>query len=101
MQNAVKERLPNFTREQSEMIKGSADYIAINHYTTYYVSHHVKQDIHQLSQWLGCENFMYDTFKSHSIRPEIFVPFQFFAFLANTFWSSIQMSVTVCQLGNR
>uniref|UniRef100_A0A0E0FQ22 beta-glucosidase n=2 Tax=Oryza TaxID=4527 RepID=A0A0E0FQ22_ORYNI len=52
MQNAVKERLPNFTREQSEMIKGSADYIAINHYTTYYVSHHVnKTSISYLNDW--------------------------------------------------
>ena len=35
------ERLPNFTFEQSAMVKGSADYIAINHYTTYYASNFV------------------------------------------------------------
>ncbi|XP_006664007.1 beta-glucosidase 38 [Oryza brachyantha] len=52
MQNIVMRRLPNFTREQSEMIKGSADYIGINHYTTYYVSHHVnKTFMSYLNDW--------------------------------------------------
>uniref|UniRef100_K3ZD93 Uncharacterized protein n=1 Tax=Setaria italica TaxID=4555 RepID=K3ZD93_SETIT len=38
MEKIVMGRLPNFTFEQSAMVKGSADYIAINHYTTYYAS---------------------------------------------------------------
>nr|CAD1838413.1 unnamed protein product [Ananas comosus var. bracteatus] len=37
MRKIVKERLPNFTCEEVEMVKGSADYIGINQYTTYYV----------------------------------------------------------------
>lgn len=41
MQKIVMGRLPNFTFEQSAMVKGSADYVAINHYTTYYASNFV------------------------------------------------------------
>jgi hypothetical protein len=41
MEKIVGSRLPNFTYEQSAMVKGSADYIGINHYTTYYASHYV------------------------------------------------------------
>ncbi|GJN32332.1 hypothetical protein PR202_gb20832 [Eleusine coracana subsp. coracana] len=41
MEKIVQGRLPNFTFEQSEMVKGSADYIGINHYTTYYASHYI------------------------------------------------------------
>eukprot|EP01018_Ginkgo_biloba_P017521 Gb_07480 [translate_table: standard] len=32
-------RLPSFTREQSEKLKGSFDFIGLNHYSTSYVSH--------------------------------------------------------------
>ncbi|XP_054264181.1 myrosinase 1-like isoform X2 [Macrosteles quadrilineatus] len=42
-ENSMKEgryrsRLPSFTPEQIEMIKGSADFLGLNHYTTYVVS---------------------------------------------------------------
>lgn len=37
MQQMVGERLPNFTRAEVEMVKGSIDYVGINHYTSYYV----------------------------------------------------------------
>nr|CAB3465779.1 unnamed protein product [Digitaria exilis] len=43
MEKIVMGRLPNFTFEQSAMVKGSADYIAINHYTTYYASNFVNE----------------------------------------------------------
>jgi beta-glucosidase len=33
MQDIVKERLPRFTPGQVKLVKGSADYIGINHYT--------------------------------------------------------------------
>jgi beta-glucosidase len=36
MLEMVGDRLPRFTREQSSSLKGSADFIGINHYTTYY-----------------------------------------------------------------
>lgn len=32
------ERLPDFTDEQSEMLKGSADFIGLNYYTATYVA---------------------------------------------------------------
>ena len=32
-------RLPNFTQEESEMIKGSFDFIGLNHYTTKFVKY--------------------------------------------------------------
>ncbi|XP_038985593.1 beta-glucosidase 1-like [Phoenix dactylifera] len=37
MQEIVKERLPKFTREEVEMVKGSIDYVGINQYTSYYM----------------------------------------------------------------
>lgn len=30
-------RLPSFTQEESDMLKGSCDYIGLNHYTSNYV----------------------------------------------------------------
>lgn len=38
MKRIVGSRLPKFTKEQSEMIRGTADFIGINHYTSVYVS---------------------------------------------------------------
>lgn len=37
MQNIVGDRLPKFTREEVEMVKGSIDFVGINQYTTYYM----------------------------------------------------------------
>ncbi|KAG6499606.1 hypothetical protein ZIOFF_039396 [Zingiber officinale] len=37
IQEIVKDRLPKFTCEQVKLVKGSYDYIGINHYTTYYM----------------------------------------------------------------
>ncbi|XP_072990818.1 beta-glucosidase 7-like isoform X1 [Typha latifolia] len=36
MQEIVKERLPNFTPEEVNLVKGSADYVGISQYTSYY-----------------------------------------------------------------
>lgn len=36
MQNLVAERLPEISAEVSRQLKGSLDFIGINHYTTYY-----------------------------------------------------------------
>ncbi|GJN14174.1 hypothetical protein PR202_gb00963 [Eleusine coracana subsp. coracana] len=38
MKEVVGSRLPSFTKEQSEIIRGSTDFIGINHYTSVYVS---------------------------------------------------------------
>ncbi|GLT27928.1 hypothetical protein SLA2020_028930 [Shorea laevis] len=37
MREMVGNRLPNFTKEQSKMIKGSIDFLGVNYYTTSYV----------------------------------------------------------------
>ena len=36
MTDLVQDRLPNFTEEQVKMLKGSCDYIGLNHYYTKY-----------------------------------------------------------------
>ncbi|KAH6797814.1 beta glucosidase 40 [Perilla frutescens var. hirtella] len=38
MRTRVRDRLPRFTMEQSVMLRGSYDFIGINHYTTWYAS---------------------------------------------------------------
>nr|CAB3484842.1 unnamed protein product [Digitaria exilis]CAB3487367.1 unnamed protein product [Digitaria exilis] len=38
MKGLVGNRLPRFTKEQSEMIKGAFDFIGLNYYTTYYAA---------------------------------------------------------------
>lgn len=38
MKEIVGDRLPTFTKEDKELIKGSSDFIAINHYTTIFTS---------------------------------------------------------------
>lgn len=37
MRSRVWDRIPTFTKEESEMVKGSFDYLGLNYYTTYYV----------------------------------------------------------------
>ncbi|XP_009795602.1 beta-glucosidase 12-like [Nicotiana sylvestris] len=39
MRTIVGERLPNFTREQAKMVKGSFDFIGLNYYTSNYAAH--------------------------------------------------------------
>ncbi|CAN6249035.1 unnamed protein product [Urochloa humidicola] len=38
MKGLVGSRLPRFTKEQSEMLKGAFDFIGLNYYTTYYAT---------------------------------------------------------------
>ncbi|XP_044490213.1 beta-glucosidase 12-like isoform X3 [Mangifera indica] len=38
MRNIVRQRLPKFTKEQSDMVKGSFDFIGINYYTADYAA---------------------------------------------------------------
>jgi beta-glucosidase len=37
MQNIVGNRLPQFTKEEVKMVKGSMDFVGINQYTTFYM----------------------------------------------------------------
>jgi beta-glucosidase len=37
MQEIVKDRLPRFSNEEAKTVKGSIDYLGINHYTSYYM----------------------------------------------------------------
>ncbi|RZC83661.1 hypothetical protein C5167_046447 [Papaver somniferum] len=39
MQSLVGDRLPKFTKDESEMVKGSFDFIGLNYYTGYYAQH--------------------------------------------------------------
>ena len=39
IQEIVGDRLPKFTEEQVKMVKGAYDFVGINQYTTYYISH--------------------------------------------------------------
>lgn len=44
MQEIVNERLPNFTEKEHKIVKGSIDFVGINHYTAYYAyDNHVLQ----------------------------------------------------------
>lgn len=38
MRNIVKERLPTFTEEEKELVKGSFDFIGLNYYTSRYAT---------------------------------------------------------------
>jgi beta-glucosidase len=38
MKKVVGPRLPKFTKEQSQLVRGSTDFIGINHYTSVFVS---------------------------------------------------------------
>lgn len=37
MQNILGKRLPKFTKEEADMVKGSFDFVGINQYTAYYI----------------------------------------------------------------
>lgn len=39
MKNRVGSRLPNFTSDETGLLKGSLDFVGINHYTTFYADH--------------------------------------------------------------
>ncbi|KAK3598305.1 hypothetical protein CHS0354_029215 [Potamilus streckersoni] len=43
-QSLAKSRLPEFTAEEKLMNRGSADFLGLNHYTTNYIRHNVRED---------------------------------------------------------
>ncbi|CAN4106043.1 unnamed protein product [Withania somnifera] len=55
MQNIVGNRLPKFTTEEIKMVKGSIDYVGINHYTTFYAYDPLsKLKVHAYKQDRNC-----------------------------------------------
>ncbi|KAM7250137.1 hypothetical protein ACFE04_022020 [Oxalis oulophora] len=48
MRTRVGNRLPTFTESQSSLLKGSLDFVGINHYTTFYAKHNSTNIIHVL-----------------------------------------------------
>lgn len=39
MRTRVGERLPRFSAAEAALVKGSLDFVGVNHYTTYYAKH--------------------------------------------------------------
>lgn len=39
MKSRVGTRLPKFSKSQASLVKGSSDFVGINHYTTFYAMH--------------------------------------------------------------
>lgn len=39
MRTRVGERLPKFSEAEGALVKGSLDFVGVNHYTTYYAKH--------------------------------------------------------------
>lgn len=39
MKSRVESRLPKFSKSQASLLKGSFDFVGINHYTTFYAMH--------------------------------------------------------------
>ncbi|KAG8473156.1 hypothetical protein CXB51_035084 [Gossypium anomalum] len=48
MRSRVGNRLPTFTESESALLKGSLDFVGINHYTTYYASENAANSIFDL-----------------------------------------------------
>ncbi|CAN1844574.1 Beta-glucosidase 11 [Linum perenne] len=46
MTELVGSRLPNFTTEESHLLKGSFDFLGVNYYTSYYAKHNPNVDPH-------------------------------------------------------
>lgn len=47
MKDRVGSRLPHFTKEEKDLIKGSSDFFGLNHYTTMYAANHTGGDMQQ------------------------------------------------------
>ncbi|GLJ39344.1 hypothetical protein SUGI_0803370 [Cryptomeria japonica] len=61
MKKNVGSRLPNFTKEQSKKLKGSFDFVGLNHYGTSYVSD-------SSSQWIAAErDYMRDSSSKQTV----------------------------------
>lgn len=67
MQDIVAERLPKFTKGEIKIVKGSIDFVGINHYTSYYMydPHLPKPNVtgYQVDWNVGyaCKSFYLDT----------------------------------------
>ncbi|XP_059065630.1 beta-glucosidase 22 isoform X1 [Cryptomeria japonica] len=65
----VGSRLPNFTKEQSKKLKGSFDFVGLNHYGTSYVSD-------SSSQWIAVErDYMRDSSSKQTVMRDERCPY--------------------------
>lgn len=47
MKERLGDRLPTFSEEEKELLKGSSDFLGLNHYTTMYAAHQTEMDADQ------------------------------------------------------
>ncbi|KAL7113341.1 hypothetical protein ACP275_04G055500 [Erythranthe tilingii] len=52
MKRGATGRIPKFTKEESEMVKGSFDFLGLNYYTTYYVKHFPRANNSSITTYL-------------------------------------------------
>lgn len=66
LRNIVGDRLPKFTKREQKLVKGSIDFMGLNHYTSYYA-----YDLHQNKSYVkgysadwnvgfACKSFLFD-----------------------------------------
>ncbi|XP_059056668.1 myrosinase 1-like [Achroia grisella] len=51
LQNFTRSRLPVFSKEEIELLKGSSDFFGLNHYTTYLMSHPTINETWTIPSW--------------------------------------------------
>jgi len=47
MKSRVGRRLPKFSKSEASLVKGSFDFVGINHYTTFYAMHNATDSIRE------------------------------------------------------
>ncbi|KAJ4842663.1 hypothetical protein Tsubulata_047346 [Turnera subulata] len=70
MRDYVKDRLPKFTKTQSEMLRGSLDFLGLNYYSSRYVKHVETQDPWRISYTSDLHaDLLYENWEGQSIGP--------------------------------
>lgn len=83
MQKLVAERLPEITPEVSRFLKGTLDFVGINHYTTLYVRNDRMKLRKLILQDASTDSAVITTCKMPSILD------QFFFFRATMLWTNV------------
>ncbi|KAJ3691803.1 hypothetical protein LUZ61_020967 [Rhynchospora tenuis] len=76
MREVVGSRLPNFTGRQSKLVKGSADFIGINHYTSCYISDNSNTDAKRIPDF-NADMFALFRMSREDPPTNAFIPFNF------------------------